>query len=129
VSNINWGKFGATIGGYVLGALVGALIPGIGIGLGAMLGGVIGGVVGSLVSPDPTQKVRTQGPRLQGLQVQNSAFGIPIEILYGHMRKGGNVIWTGERQEHRRTTTAESGGSTRNFITRNLSLCRFAGGR
>ena len=95
MSNMNWGRFGLTLGGYILGALVGYAL-GVPM-LGAALGGIVGGVVGSLVFPnDPT---RIQGPRLQNL-VQTSEYGWPIPILFGHDRVGGCVVWAGTRQEH-----------------------------
>ncbi len=97
-----WARLGLTIVGFVIGSFFG--------GFGGAIGGMLGGVIGSLVFPDPAQKVRTSGPRLQGLQVQNSAFGVPIPILFGHMRLAGNIIWCGTRDEHTRTTTAAEGG-------------------
>jgi len=97
-----WARLGLTLVGYIVGSFFG--------GIGPMVGGLIGGIVGSLVFPDPTQKIRSEGPRLQGLQVQNSAFGIPIPILFGHMRMAGNIIWVGDRIEHSRTTTSGEGG-------------------
>jgi hypothetical protein len=109
VSNVNWGKFGTTIGGYILGGLVGLLIGGpSGFAIGAALGGVIGGVVGSLAFPDTTT-TRLQGPRLQNF-VQTSEYGWPIPILIGHDRLGGCVIWAAERQEHMRETEESEGG-------------------
>jgi hypothetical protein len=98
-----WARLGLTLVGYVAGFLIGGAF-------GAMIGGVVGGVVGSLVFPDPTQKIRTYGPRLQGLQVQNSSFGVPIPWLFGHMRMAGNIIWCGDRVEHTRTSTSGEGG-------------------
>jgi hypothetical protein len=97
MSNMNWGRFGFTIGGYILGYLVGSLFGA--PMLGAALGGIVGGIVGPLVFPnDP---LRIEGPRLQNL-VQTSEYGWPIPILFGHNRLGGCVAWASPRQEHRK---------------------------
>lgn len=57
------------------------------------------------------QNVRTEGPRLQQLNVTSSAEGAAINRLYGTMRLGGQVIWASRFEEEVVTTTStQSGG-------------------
>lgn len=55
----------------------------------AFQGATLGYSIGSLVTPSTVQ-----GPRLEDLSVQNSSYGLPIPIIYGGYRFGGNVIWS-----------------------------------
>src|SRR3546814_11068651 len=47
-----------------------------------------------------------QGPRLNGLAVQSSAYGTPLPRLYGMIRASGSVIWATDIRE----TAHRSGG-------------------
>lgn len=92
-------------------------VAAIGAGIGsffqnAALGWAIGSFVGSTLFGPGGQD--SQGPRLQDLKVQSSAYGKDIPIVYGSARMAGNVIWATPLRE---TATEEDqgkggGGST-----------------
>lgn len=54
--------------------------------------------------------IRTEGPRLDSLQVTDSAYGNDIPIPFGTVRLGGNVIWATELREEKVSETVETGG-------------------
>ncbi len=83
---------GAVAGG-VVGAGFGA------VALGASIGWAVGSFIGQLAfGPDPPSQ---QGPRLTDLNVQSSAEGVGIPIVFGRARIAGNVIWGQPIQETR----------------------------
>lgn len=89
-------RVGLTITGTVVGSMFGA--P----GLGAFMGSAIGGAL------FPRDRERVEGPRLDDLHVQISAYGAPIPMVWGTMRMAGNVIWAAPITEIK--TDTEEGG-------------------
>jgi putative tail protein len=69
--------------GGIAGAAIGFAIGGpAGASLGWTLGSVAGGVLGS----------KPPGPQLQIAKLQNSSYGVPLEIVYGTDRRAGKII-------------------------------------
>lgn len=73
--------------GGIIGGIAGAAI-GTAVGIGPSAGWLIGSMLGNLLDPP---KVETPEPQMQ--DVQFSAYGSPIPILYGSDRFAGTVIW------------------------------------
>jgi len=48
-----------------------------------------------------------EGPRISDINVNGSAYGVPIPIVYGTMRVGGNNIWAGGIYERSTLTSSE----------------------
>lgn len=92
----------------VLGA-VGGMVAG---PIGAMVGGAIGSVVDRHVF---APSLRREGPRLQDLAVQSSAYGAALPLVYGRTRVAGNVIWSTGLKERR--TEEKQGGGKRGSVT------------
>lgn len=83
---------GAVAGG-VVGAGFGA------VALGASIGWMAGSFLGNLFfGPSPPTQ---EGPRLTDLNVQSSAEGVGIPIVFGRARIAGNVIWAQPIKETR----------------------------
>jgi hypothetical protein len=80
----NFGQAALTIGG----AALGFVLPGVGWAIGATLGSMAGSAL------FPTDLGTVSGPRLNDLNVQSSAVGAPIPIVYGTYAISGNVIWS-----------------------------------
>lgn len=92
---------------------LGALGAGIGYAaFGTQLALSAGWLIGSTLGNSmfgaklPTQ----QGPRLNDLSVQASAYGQALPRLYGYNRAAGNVIWATPIVEASTTTTSGGGG-------------------
>lgn len=83
------GRIGLTIAGGVAGGVIGGFLGN--PLLGAQIGLTAGGIAGSLAFPEQLPDV--VGPRLNDLQVQSSAEGVPIPVIYGTVRLAGNVMW------------------------------------
>lgn len=81
----NAGQAVLSIGGAVVGWFVGGPA-------GAAWGFQLGGLAGSALFP--TDLGTVSGPRLNDLNVQSSAVGAPIPIVYGTYAISGNVIWS-----------------------------------
>ena len=81
------------VAGGVIGGAFG--MPGLGFVVGSTLGGLI----------DPIKLPTQEGPRLQDLGVTSSAYGMPINVVYGSARINGSVIWAQPITEHRQETT------------------------
>src|SRR5690606_23024777 len=56
-----------------------------------------------------------EGPRLQDLSVQSSAYGVTVPLIYGRTRVAGNVIWSTGLKERR--TEEKQGGGKRGSVT------------
>lgn len=56
------------------------------------------------------QSLSTSEPRLGALNVQTSAFGMAIPLVYGRTRITANLIWYGDFTAIANTTTSSSGG-------------------
>ena len=93
----------------ILGAVGGA----IGGPIGATIGAAIGTVVDNYLFGTPN--VRREGPRLQDLSVQSSAYGVTVPLVYGRTRVAGNVIWSTGLKERR--TEEKQGGGKRGSVT------------
>lgn len=83
------------------GAVVGFFVGG---PTGAKYGYAIGSALGSAFDSGPD----FQGPRLKELNVQSSAYGAPIPIIYGKARVAGNIIWAKNIREKK--IEEDSGG-------------------
>jgi len=88
--------------GAVGSAIGGSLISGTFLGLsGSALGWAAGSLIGNTLFapslPDQT------GPRLDNLKVTSSAYGAPINIVYGGYRVPGNIIWSSGLEETKHT--------------------------
>lgn len=81
----NAGQAILSIGGAAVGWFVGGPA-------GAAWGFQLGGLAGSALFP--TDLGTVSGPRLNDLNVQSSAVGAPIPIVYGTYAIAGNVIWS-----------------------------------
>lgn len=80
----------------VLGVVGGAVGWMVGGPAGAQVGFALGSAAGGLLFPPKGP----DGPRLNDLAVQGSAYGQAIPILYGTDRIAGNIIWAAPIQEH-----------------------------
>jgi hypothetical protein len=99
------------MGGLVVGlagAVAGSVIgqPALGYAVGSALGGMFFGGRGQIDSSNITQV----GPRINDLNVQSSAYGAVIPIVYGLNRLAGNLIWSTNLAETQHVTTSTSGG-------------------
>jgi hypothetical protein len=101
----------------IIGAAVGFALPGVGWALGATLGGMAGSVL------FPTDLGTIDGPRLNDLNVQSSAVGAPIPIVYGTHALAGNVIWSsGIIEAVSRRRQGGKGGPTQTVRTYSYSV-------
>lgn len=92
-------RLGLIIGGTVIGAFFG--VPGLGL--------AIGGLAGQLLIKGPDQP-QALGPRLGDMQVQVSAYGNPIPIIFGTERAAGNIIWNSKIREIAHESSSGGGG-------------------
>lgn len=89
--------------------ILGAVGASIGYQFGfASLGWSIGSTIGRYF--EPGQTITQEGPRVQGLRLQDSAYGIMIPIVSGNARLAGNLIWSGPLIETRTVKKESSGG-------------------
>jgi hypothetical protein len=91
----------------IVGAVVGTIIA---PGAGTYYGFMAGMAVGSVVFPTQLPGVTQEGPRLDDLKVQASAYGMTLPIMFGVVRAAGNMIWSTQIVEHRHEHTEEVGG-------------------
>jgi hypothetical protein len=109
----------------VVGGILGAIfIPGVGSSLGFALGSLAGGIIGQLAFPGKGTHV--YGPRLNDMQVSGSAPGTVIPLLYGSMRLGGQIIWSGGINEVKTTTSQSAKGGPSVTQTTYTYFCSFA---
>lgn len=80
--------------------------------------GPIGGAVGAILGQQADRALfgpkGREGPRLNDLSVQTSAYGTPLPRLFGTMRIAGTVVWATELREDR---NREGGGKGRPSTT------------
>lgn len=97
----------ATVLFGVVGAGVGSFfgMPGLGYTIGSALGNAFFGGGGESQDLPPVE-----GPRLNDLRVQGSAYGSAIPIHYGRNRLSGQIIWAPPITEHVTTTVVSGGG-------------------
>lgn len=91
------GRAGLTIVGQVVGSYFGPI--------GAAVGGMIGSYIGGQLWPE-----QQEGPKLEGMQITSSAYGGPLQIVFGGYRVAGNIIWASAIREVARTEEAGKGG-------------------
>ena len=109
------GAAGAAFGGNIAGAGI------LGIG-GAIVGRAAGAVVGSIID----QRLLGTGARAvevgrrDQLRLMGAREGAPVARVWGQMRLGGHLIWSGDFIERSDTTTTggKGGGAPRSTTTR-----------
>jgi hypothetical protein len=81
--------------------------------VGTLVGGPIGGALGAIIGQQIDSRIFTpkgrQGPRLNELAVQSSAYGSAIPKLFGTNRVAGTVIWATDLKETRRKVSNGKG--------------------
>lgn len=78
--------------------------------LGPSFGWMAGQLLANALFPEELPDVHQQGPRLNDLSVQSSAYGNAINWMKGTARMAGNIIWAKPLSEVVTTTTTEQGG-------------------
>ncbi len=78
------------------------------------IGGAIGAVIGQQIDNEVFKPKGREGPRLNDLRLQTSAYGTPLPKIFGTMRVAGTVVWATDLQEDR---TKEGGGKGRPSTT------------
>lgn len=90
-------RLALTIAGAIAGAAIAYFSMGTataaGIQLGLSIGALAGSIAGQLAFPG--QGTHVYGPRVNDMQVSSSAPGTVIPLVYGSMRMGGQIIWSG----------------------------------
>ena len=110
----NAGQAILSVGGAAIGFFVGGPA-------GAAWGFQLGGLAGSALFP--TDLGTISGPRLTDLNVQSSAVGAPIPIVYGTYAIAGNVIWSsGIIEEVTKKKQGGKGGPTQTVKTYTYSV-------
>lgn len=86
----------------------------IGFSVGAILGGIL----------FPTKGAGAEGSRLEDLKVYSSTYGKAIPQVYGTMRFAGNVIWSTDIQESKKSQRSggKGGGATATSYTYSCSF-------
>lgn len=75
------------------------------------IGFLIGSTAGQFLFAPKTPDV--EGPRLEDLSVQSSAYGAPVPRVWGEWRLGGNVIWALPiREQKNEEDVGKGGGNT-----------------
>lgn len=81
--------------------------------VGTLVGGPIGGAIGSIIGQQIDKRVFApkgrQGPRLNELAIQSSAYGSALPKLFGTNRVAGTVIWATSLKETRRKVSNGKG--------------------
>lgn len=126
-------RLALTIAGGIIGGLLALPTGGVSVALGFSIGSAIGGIVGQLAFPGKGTHV--YGPRLNDMQVSSSAPGTPIPLVYGSMRMGGQIIWSGGLLEVStdQTQSAKGGPSVTNttytyFVSFAAAFCQGVAG-
>ncbi|MDN5248275.1 MAG: glycoside hydrolase TIM-barrel-like domain-containing protein [Wolbachia endosymbiont of Tyrophagus putrescentiae] len=100
----------------------------------SILGSAIGKIIGSglvdkqldsvIFGLDAEKKV-TYGARLKNLQIQTSAYGKAIPIIYGTARVAGNIIWAQPLKEETSSKEGKSFNVTYNYYaTLAIAICK-----
>lgn len=61
--------------------------------------------------------ISTSETRIEALQLQSSAYGVTVPVVYGTTRVSGNMIWYGDFKAIAHTTTQSSGGKGGGGVT------------
>ena len=81
--------------------------------VGTLVGGPIGGAIGSIIGQQIDKRLFApkgrQGPRLNELAIQSSAYGSALPKLFGNNRVAGTVIWATSLKETRRKVSNGKG--------------------
>ena len=94
------------------GALVGGLLGG---PFGASVGWALGGLAGAALFPPKGQD--QTGPQIGDVQIQGSAYGTPLPLLFGTARLAGNVIWWSGIRRASSTRRVGGKGTPRQRVT------------
>jgi hypothetical protein len=78
-------------------------------GIGTSVGWAIGSYVGTTLFGKKNEQ-KFEGPRVDDLTVQTSAYGAPIADVFGTARIAGNLFWATDIKETKHTFTPSSGG-------------------
>lgn len=88
--------------------------------VGFMLGSALGGIL------FPEKSSNTEGPRLQDLSSTTCQYGTYKGIVYGTVRRSGNVFWSTKKKEHKKKISAGKAGggasSTQYTYTQSFAL-------
>lgn len=108
----------ATLAIAAIGAGIGAST---GIAGATSLGFSVGAILGGILFPT---KTTTEGSRLEDLKVYSSTYGKAIPQVYGTMRFAGNVIWSTDIKESRKSQRSggKGGGATATSYTYSCSF-------
>jgi len=100
-----------------IGSIAGGAIIGIGIGfltgnplLGAKIGFMAGAMLGSALFPTTADVPDAQKPSPSGIQITSSSYGLPIAVVFGTKKIGGNLLYYGNFQTIPHVTETEAGG-------------------
>lgn len=70
--------------------------------------------------------ISTSDTKIEALQLQSSAFGVPIPVAYGVSRASGNLIWYNGFKATAHTTTQSSGGKGGGGVTSNSTTYTYS---
>lgn len=79
------------------------------LGASAFIAGIAGTVASGLFSRLTADTIEQSGPRLDNLKVTSSSQGVPINIAFGTVGLGGNIIWSTDIVEEKTTTHTDGG--------------------
>lgn len=82
-----------------IGATLGASFGSAGAVAGMLIGTTIGRVIDNNIF-STSRKINISGNQITDIPIQNSAYGVAINKLYGELRVSGNVIWADKIKEH-----------------------------
>ena len=98
-------SIGQLIGG-IGGAILGSIIPGVG----TIVGFTVGLGIGTFIDPPRIEEPEASPFAFQDIQFNTFARNLPVPIIYGVNRVGGNVIWIGNTRTEIREHEPEGGG-------------------
>lgn len=64
-----------------------------------------------------TTTISTSATRIEALNIQSSAYGVTIPLVYGSNRLSGNMVWYGDFKATAHTSTQSSGGKGGGGVT------------
>ncbi len=116
--------------GTLAGAAIGSIIPGAGTLAGARIGFMAGALLGSALFPSVSKVSQTETPNTSGLQITQSSYGVPIPIVIGARKIGGNIIYYGNFKtiSHVTESGGKGGGGTTSSSTSYTYTCSLAVG-
>lgn len=93
----------AAVGSAIGGAVFGAGVLGVS-------GATIGYLAGSMLASSFAPRQKFQGPRQTDMQVTGSAYGAPIDTVYGHPVVAGQIVYASPKREIATTVRQGKGG-------------------